>query len=97
MKDELIGGMRSAGPKINPLNYPNVKCDKCGGEIFEEGMIIKNIPGLEIGAGAEDVIYPIPILVCKKCRTIFKGYREEYKLDEFVEKPKEEPKTTLIL
>lgn len=97
MKDDLmIDGLKPT-PKINPLKYPNVKCDKCGYEVFEEGVILKNIPGLEIGAGAEDVTYPLTVLVCKKCGTILKGYREDYKLGEFTEEDKEETIQTLIL
>ena len=97
-KNELFNGnMKPSTPKLNPLKYSNVKCDKCGSELFEYGMILKRIPGLELGAGVDDVNYPIDIIVCKKCGAILKDIREELKLEEFAEEPKEETKSTLIL
>ena len=74
MKDDLIQGM---GPQIDPFNYPSVKCDKCGHEVFRQGVIFKKLPGLLMGGGAEDVNYPLPVYVCDKCGTI---------PDEFVSK-----------
>ena len=71
-------------------------CDKCGNETFEAAYIIKNIPGLVLGNGSDDVQYPLDVVVCKKCGAIMKDYRKEYKLEEFAEK-KEENKSGLIL
>ena len=100
MKEEMILGggspMKPSGPKFNPLNYENIKCDKCGNETFESAFIIKNIPGLVLGQGNEDIQYPMDVVVCKKCGAIMKDYRKEYKLEEFAEK-KEENKGGLIL
>jgi DNA-directed RNA polymerase subunit M/transcription elongation factor TFIIS len=100
MKEEMIlsGGspMKPSGPKFNPLKYENIKCDKCGNETFESAFIIKNIPGLVLGQGNEDIQYPMDVVVCKKCGAIMKDYRKEYKLEEFAEK-KEENKGGLIL
>lgn len=95
----LLGGgkpMKPTGPKINPIDYENIKCDKCGNETFEAAYIIKNIPGLVLGNGSDDVQYPLDVVVCKKCGAIMKDYRKEYKLEEFAEK-KEENKSGLIL
>jgi len=100
MKEEMILGggstMKPSGPKFNPLKYENIKCDKCGNETFESAFIIKNIPGLVMGQGNEDIQYPLDVVVCKKCGAIMKDYRKEYKLEEFAEK-KEENKGGLIL
>ena len=100
MKEEMILGggspMKPSGPKFNPLKYENIKCDKCGNETFESAFIIKNIPGLVLGQGNEDIQYPMDVVVCKKCGAIMKDYRKEYKLEEFAEK-KEENKGGLIL
>lgn len=73
MKDDLL---MTPTPKVNPLKYPSVKCDNCGGEVFEEKYIIKKIPGMIVGNGTEDITYPIPVLVCSKCGTIEKTNRE---------------------
>ena len=37
---------------------------------------MKKIPGLVAGTGSEDYPYPIPVLVCSKCGTIEKSYRD---------------------
>jgi DNA-directed RNA polymerase subunit M/transcription elongation factor TFIIS len=96
MKDDLVGGR---GPVINPLKYPSIKCDSCGGELFEEKIIIKNIPGMIAGTGTEDYPYPVPVLVCSKCGTIEKSYRELLeKGAKYQEENKEATKgTSLIL
>ena len=100
MKEEVLLGagktMKPSGQKINPLDYENIKCDKCGNETFESAFIIKNIPGLVMGNGSEDVQYPLDVVVCKKCGAIMKDYRKEYKLEEFAKK-KGENKGGLIL
>ena len=49
-----------------------IKCDKCGNETFESAFIIKNIPGLVMGSGKDDVQYPLDVVVCKKCGAIMK-------------------------
>ena len=73
MKDDLNLGK---GPIVNPLKYPSVKCDNCGGELFEEKIILKKIPGLIAGTGSEDINYPVSVLACSKCGTIEKTYRD---------------------
>lgn len=75
MEDNLVGGL-GRGPVVNPLKYPSVTCDNCGGELFEEKLILKKIPGVVVGNGTEDVNYPVPVLVCSKCGTIEKSYRD---------------------
>lgn len=54
--------------KITPdmmKNFKTVECD-CGGKLFETGIILKKIPALVSPSGKEE-IYPLEILVCKKC------------------------------
>jgi len=76
MNDDLMNGGLGRGPVINPLKYPSVKCDNCGEELFEEKIILKKIPGVIAGNGTEDINYPVPVLVCAKCGTIEKTYRD---------------------
>ena len=76
MKDDLLKGN---GPVVNPLKYPTTKCEKCGCELFEEKIMIFNIPGLVAGTGSDDYPYPFPVLVCSKCGEI-ESYNMEIKL-----------------
>jgi len=95
-KDDLLGGR---GPQIDPMAYPQIKCDKCGHNTFRQETIMYNIPGVALGAGTGDIPYPIPVYVCAKCGTIIKAVREEIeKAEEKVQANKEATKgTTLIL
>ena len=95
-KDDILDIMGSSrGPKIDPLSYPQIKCDKCGHNVFRSGIIVYNVPGLAVGNGSEDIHYPLPVYVCDKCGTIMKSYRDEL---EKIEKEKEDkPKSNLIL
>ena len=95
-KDDLLGGR---GPQIDPMAYPQIKCDKCCHNTFRQETIMYNIPGVALGAGTGDIPYPIPVYVCSKCGTIIKAVREEIeKAEEKVQANKEATKgTTLIL
>lgn len=66
---------------VDPRDYPNVKCDKCGCEVFVPAMIIKKIPGLVIGKAGEDINHPLSVFVCHKCGTIMAADRKTLKLD----------------
>lgn len=81
------------GSSVNPLEYPSVVCDKCGGELWDTAMVIKRIPGMLVGAGSDEVEYPINVLVCHKCGAIMKKDRELLENN----KKEEKPSSTLIL
>lgn len=83
--------LNQQGPKINPLKYPTEECDMCKNTVFAQGYIFKRIPGLEVGNGTDDVLYPIPVYYCAKCGTISPVDREALELD------KTDTKTNLIL
>lgn len=60
-------------PKINITpemikGFKNIEC-KCGGMIFENGIILKKISALVSPSGREE-IYPMEILVCKLCNKV---------------------------
>lgn len=67
---------------IDVLKYETKTCDKCGYNIFEAKYIIKKIPGLVVGAGAEDVDYPVSVFCCAKCGAIMKELRDEIEAGE---------------
>lgn len=57
-------------PKLNVTpemmkNFKNITCS-CGGIIFEEGIILKKISAIISPTGQEE-LYPLEVLVCKKC------------------------------
>jgi len=68
--------------RINPLKYPSIKCDKCSCETFTQAVILKRIPGIEVGTGTEDQIINLPVFVCTKCGEIMKEDRELYKIND---------------
>lgn len=82
--------------RVNPLKYPNVKCE-CGCEIWNQGVILKKIPGLEVGNGMEDTFIDLPVWYCIKCGKILPEYRQIYKLDGAREEPKKDNTPTLII
>lgn len=82
MNDDLMM-KANQGPTVDPMKYPAYKCDKCGGIIFEQAVTFRTIPGLVVGAGGEDINYPIPVYICKNCGVMMKEVREEFeKADE---------------
>ena len=87
--DMLFGGMPNVPnigkPKVDPRDYPTVKCHKCGSIVFNNAVILKEIPGAVVGQGAEPIIAPLQILVCNKCGEILKADVEAYKLEKELE------------
>lgn len=65
--NELMDSMNSVG-NINPFEYPSQKCE-CGNEIFINGVIFKEIPGVLVGSKDKEII-PVPVYVCSKCGEI---------------------------
>lgn len=80
--------------RINPLKYPTVKCE-CGCMIWNQGVILKKIPGFEVGTGTDDQIIDLPVYYCAKCGKIYPEYNELYKLDK--EETTEEPKKSSLI
>lgn len=81
--------------KLNPLKHPNIAC-KCGSIVWNQGVILKRIPGIEMGMGTEDQILDLPVFYCAKCGEILPEYVKMYKLDETITE-KETHKSGLLL
>ena len=94
-KDDILDMVGSRGPKIDPTSYPQIKCDKCGHNVFKVGYVVYNIPGIAVGNGFEDMHYPLTVYICDKCGTIMKDYREE--IEKIEQEKEEKPKSSLIL
>ena len=80
---------------LNPYKYPQVKCDKCGHNIFKSAFILNKIPGLEVGNGTQDIEYPTQVFICDNCGTILKSYRED--IEKLSNSPEEPKKSNLII
>ena len=99
----LGGGIPNiGGPRIDPRDYPSVRCKKCGSIIFDNAVIIKEIPGTVVGKGSDPLVAPLQVYVCKKCGEILESDIKAYKLEKDLgldmnEEPKEEVKSSLIL
>lgn len=85
MNDDLMlgGGVPNiGGPKIDPRDYPSIKCNKCGGIVFRNGVVLKELPGTLVGNGTEPVTVPLQVLICDKCGSILKSDIKAYKLEK---------------
>jgi hypothetical protein len=56
--------------RINPKDYPSVVCPDCGSKIFMPAAMFKKIPGVLVGSGAEEQIFPVQVYICAKCHTL---------------------------
>lgn len=68
--------------QVDPTMYPQIKCDKCGYNLFKKEVIMYDVPGVALGAGSGNIPYPIPVYVCANCGTIMKAVREELEAAE---------------
>ena len=62
-------------------------------EVWNQGVIIKRIPGLEVGNGTEDTFADLPVYYCAKCGKIIPEHRKIYQLDNNAEETIETPKS----
>lgn len=81
MKDDLFG-LGGSMPAVDPRNYETIKCDKCGGIVFDNKYILKRVSGMELGQGAKPMMLPLNILVCAKCGAILADDIKGYKLEK---------------
>ena len=53
-------------PQIGLSDTEAVKCEKCGGEVFEQGLILRRVSALLTGNGKPGIV-PVPVFLCSKC------------------------------
>lgn len=53
-------------PTFNANDTEAVKCEKCGGEIFQQGLMLRKVSALLTGTGKPGII-PVPVFICEKC------------------------------
>lgn len=66
----------STAVNITPKDLKTLTCEKCQGEVFAEGLIIKTVSPLLTGNGKEGML-PIPAFYCVKCQTVVDKYLPE--------------------
>ena len=52
---------------------PAAKCEQCGGEVFMEGVMLREISPI-ISGERETKLAPIPVFICSNCRTTLEKY-----------------------
>lgn len=80
------------------LEAPVKKCSKCGSNIFLSRLIIKEVSGLLLNQGTENILYPIKVIACAKCGHILDEDIKAYNLESELEETKtKESSSPLIL
>ena len=59
--------------RVNPLDLPNIKCEKCENIFYDKVTIIKKVSKLLTGAVADELI-PMETYVCTECAHINKDF-----------------------
>lgn len=79
----MDGGLPGNNPanRINPMDYPAVKCSECGGQIFVPGLLLRKVPGALVGDAGNDVQAAVKVFYCVNCRALSPSDQEM--LDEF--------------
>jgi len=94
---DLGGGMPDlTRPQLDPTEYPNSTCE-CGCIVWNQAVILKEVPGSLIGKAGETVSLPLTVFVCNKCGKIHPEDIKAYRLTEKQEQPKTEQTGTLIV
>lgn len=56
-------------PQIELGQTKPVVCTKCGGKIFNQGIVLREVSSLLTGNGKPGLV-PIPVFYCEKCGEI---------------------------
>ena len=56
-------------PQIELSQTKPVVCTKCGGKIFNQGIVLREVSSLLTGNGKPGLV-PIPVFYCEKCGEI---------------------------
>lgn len=91
-------------PKINPFDFPTVKCSSCGNETFVPAMMFRRIPGVVVGRADQNTVdFPLKVFICSKCGALSPADKELIEAaengqsDNESEVKTEKPKSKLII
>lgn len=71
-------------PRLNEQDIKNaktVKCQSCGGTVFKNVFVIKQISAL-VSPNGQEINAPIPTFACTKCDHINKNFLPEERQPE---------------
>lgn len=68
-KPEVGHGDQIPNPNNHLKEAEDVTCDKCGGKVFLEGMMMKKVSKFLTGSD-RDSITPIPVITCAACHHV---------------------------
>lgn len=67
MNQQQSDAFQGSPVNVNPLDYPSVVCPDCGCQTFVPAMVFKRIPGIAVGAGAEEQEVALKVFICSNC------------------------------
>ncbi len=80
------GNQNQQGPQVTAdtiRNAKTLKCEDCGGMIFEEKILIKTISALLSPSGKQETA-PIPVMICNSCGKVPRIFDPQNILPEIV-------------
>ena len=80
---------------LNPFEYPTVECSKCHNITFKKVAVLKEVPGIAVGAGTDKVTIPMTVFACDKCGEILDADKEMLQLGD--EEAKKESKNSPLI
>ena len=63
---------------IATLNKSHTEFCKCGCPFFKTRIILKRLNGLLLGAGKQNVLFPVNLLVCESCGELHNASNVQY-------------------
>ena len=61
---------------LNIADTKPVVCEKCGGEIFAQGLMLREVSAILTGTGKPGAV-PIPVFYCVECKHVNKMFVPE--------------------
>lgn len=81
--------------KVNPFEYPAVKCPECENEFFVPAVMFRQVPGILLGSDEKTISLPMKVYVCSKCGALSPDDRELIEKEEKLANAK--TKSSLII
>lgn len=61
-------------PKVRLEDTTAITCEKCSGEVFVEGMLLRKVSKI-LSATPQDAVIPIPTFACSNCGHVNAGFK----------------------
>lgn len=87
---DMLNQMGNSHKVLTASDYPSEVCPKCGSKLFTTAFVIKDIPGIAVGALSQEAM-PMPleqysVLVCAKCGELAPAMTRDEEARKMVEK-----------